>query len=261
MADSDARASALTKLVRALARTIGGVWASVSIVTGFGIVIGSPAIMGFVVVADEVLEGEAETVDAAILEWVAGTRSEWMDLAALQITALGNIATLVVVVLTATAILWAARRKVSVALLMASVFTGMAANLLLKAAFGRPRPEVEASLAEALTASFPSGHAMLAAITYGTVAFLVGRMATGAVRWLTWVGAAGLIVLIGLSRLYLGVHYPSDVLAGWLGGIAWTVLLVLIFHMLGILVDDVPGLGAAEPELEREGVAAADKPR
>lgn len=261
MDDSDVRASALTRLVHALARLIGGLWASVSVVTGVGILIGSAAITGFVVLADEVLEGETEAIDAAILGWVAGPRSEWMDLIALQVTALGNVATLLVVVLTATSILWAARRKVSVALLIASVFSGIAANFLLKVAFGRPRPEVEATLAETLTASFPSGHAMSAAITYGTVAFLVGRMATGAVRWLTWAGAAGLIVLIGLSRLYLGVHYPSDVLAGWLGGIGWTALLILIFHMLGILVEDVPGLGEAEPELKREGVAEAVPPR
>jgi len=102
---------------------------------------------------------------------------------------------------------------------------------------------------------------MSAAITYGTVTFLVGRMATGAVRWLTWAGSAGLIVLIGLSRLYLGVHYPSDVLAGWLGGIGWTALLVLICHMLGILAEDMPGLGEAEPELNRGGEAEAGTPR
>lgn len=261
MDDSDARASALTRLVRALARLIGGLWASVSIVTGLGVLIGAAAITGFVALTDEVLEGETEAVDATILGWVSGPQSDWMDLIALQVTALGNIATLLVVVLTAAAILWAARRKVSVALLVASAFSGTAANFVLKAAFGRPRPEAEATLAETLTASFPSGHAMSAAITYGTVAFLVGRMAKGTVRWLTWVGAAGLIVLIGLSRLYLGAHYPSDVLAGWLGGIAWTALLVLIFHMLGILAEDVPGLGEAEPELERQGVAEAVLPR
>lgn len=257
MADADGPTSWLTGLLRALARLIGGVWASVSIVTGVGVLVGTAAITGFVVLADEVLQGETERIDGAILDRVAGPRTEWMDLMALQITALGNIATLLVVTLTATAILWAARRKVSVALLIASVFSGIGANFVLKAAFGRPRPDVEATLAETLTASFPSGHAMSAAITYGTVAFLVGRMATGAVRWLTWLGATGLIVLIGSSRLYLGVHYPSDVLAGWLGGIAWTALLVLIFHMLGILVEDVPGLAEAEPELEREGVAEA----
>ena len=93
---------------------------------------------------------------------------------------------------------------------------------------------------------------MMAAVTYGTVAFLVGRMARGPVRWTAWTGAAVLVGLIGLSRLYVGVHYPSDVVAGWLGGMAWTALLVVLFHVLGAFVDEMPELGRAEPELRSD---------
>jgi undecaprenyl-diphosphatase len=77
--------------------------------------------------------------------------------------------------------------------------------------------------ADVLTSSFPSGHAMSATIAYGTVAYLAARLQRKRLaRWITLVIAGLLIALICASRLYLGVHYPSDVLAGVVMGLAWT---------------------------------------
>ena len=242
----------IRRLATALGRKLGGLWTSVSVVAFLGFTVAGAAVAGFVAIADGVLEGQTSAFDEAVLRWLAASRRPWLDVAALQITALGNAATLVVVALAAAAVLWGARRKVSVALLALSLATGTAVNLVLKHVFNRPRPEVVTHTVEALTASFPSGHAMMSAVTYGTVAYLVGRMAHGTARWITWTGAAVLVLLVGLSRMYVGVHYPSDVAAGWLGGIAWTGLLVLIFQLLGLFAREMPEIRRAESDLPEE---------
>lgn len=210
-------------------------WRRLSLMTVLGVLLASVAVTGFVALADEVLEGETEAVDRAIMTAVSDFRTDALDVVAIQVTALGNLATLTVVALAAVAILWASRRRVSVALLLVCGSSSVLVSYLLKRFFDRPRPGVADPLAETLTASFPSGHAMGAAVVYGTVAFLVGRMAAGGVRWATWIGATVLVVLIGASRVYVGVHYPSDVAAGWLGGIAWTAVLVVLFREFGVL--------------------------
>ena len=235
-------------LLREVFRRTGGWIAGVSTVAALGFVLAAGGVVGFVALADEVLEGETRRVDDAVLRWLAESRVEWLDTVALQITALGNAATLAVVALAAAAILWAARRRVSVTLLFLSLGTGTALNQLLKAVFDRPRPTQVPPLVEALTASFPSGHAMMAAITYGTVAYLVGRMTRGAVRWATWTGAAVLVLLIGVSRTYVGVHHPTEVLAGWLAGVAWTGLLVAVFRLLGAFAGEVRDVPVSELE-------------
>lgn len=242
----------LHAMAAALRRTVGGLWASVSVVAGVGFLIAAVAVTGFVAVADGVLDGQTRAVDEAALRWLAAARTPWLDVVALQVTALGNSATLVVVALVAGAVLWSARRRVSVALLLLSLATGAGMNTILKQVFHRPRPQVVPHTVEVMSASFPSGHAMVSAVTYGTVAYLVGRMGRGSFRWVTWSGAALLILLIGLSRMYVGVHYPSDVLAGWLGGAAWTALLVLIFRVLGIFAREMPEMREAEPDLPEE---------
>lgn len=237
-------------LAKAQRGRLRSLWASLSVLATVAFLLAGGALVGFVALTDEVLEGETEQVDHAVLRALEGMRLEWLDPVALEITALGNIGTVVIVSLSAGAILWAAGRKVSFVLLLASVVTGILLNHVLKLVFDRPRPEVVARLAETATTSFPSGHAMLSAVTYGAVAFLVGRMARGGVRWATWLGAALLVILIGSSRVYVGVHYPSDVLAGWLAGVAWTALLVALFRVLGVFSRELPELERAEPDLE-----------
>src|SRR6185503_1141631 len=107
------------------------------------------------------------------------------------------------------------RHRYSAALLVIATFGGILLNNLLKVGFDRPRPHVFEWGSHALSSSFPSGHAMSAAVVYGTVAYLAARLQKK--RWhqvVTMMVALGIILSIAATRLYLGVHYPSDVIAG-----------------------------------------------
>jgi undecaprenyl-diphosphatase len=109
-------------------------------------------------------------------------------------------------------------------LLAVSVGGGTLLSTLLKLGFDRPRPDLVAHLVDVRTLSFPSGHAMLSAVTYLTIGVLVARVSPKR-RIKVYVTAVALVLTlaIGLSRVYLGVHWPTDVLAGWSIGAAWAM--------------------------------------
>jgi undecaprenyl-diphosphatase len=126
------------------------------------------------------------------------------------------------VVVVAALFLWLTKHKHSAALLVITTSVGIVINGMLKDVFHRARPQVFPWGTDAFTSSFPSGHAMSAAVVYGTVAYLAARLQrTRLARAATIAIALALIVLISLSRIYLGVHYPSDTLAGIVVGFAW----------------------------------------
>ncbi|MGH7630837.1 MAG: phosphatase PAP2 family protein [Gemmatimonadales bacterium] len=183
---------------------------------------------GFAEIAQAVASGETQRVDDAILLWLNSHSSPALDELALQITAVGNGLSVVVIGLVACAFLWAMRERVGVLLLVIAVVGGDLFNRLLKDAFGRPRPELfllETPFARPVSASFPSGHATASMVLFLVLAYLLARLGgRGAFRWVVIAVAGLLIVLIGLSRLYLGVHYPSDVLAGYVFGFVWAAL-------------------------------------
>jgi undecaprenyl-diphosphatase len=108
--------------------------------------------------------------------------------------------------------------------MLGAVLGGVALNSLLKVSFARPRPELVAPAVRVYTASFPSGHAAISAITYLTLAALLSRTTTSW-RIRSYFITIGVLLtfVIGLSRVYLGVHYPTDVLAGWCVGTAWAL--------------------------------------
>jgi len=108
---------------------------------------------------------------------------------------------------------------------LAAVLGGVTINSLLKIQFARPRPDLFVPAAKVFTASFPSGHAALSAITYMTLAALLARMTVSPRLRVYFVAVAiTLTFMIGVSRVYLGVHYPTDVLAGWCIGSAWALI-------------------------------------
>jgi undecaprenyl-diphosphatase len=176
----------------------------------------------FATVADEVMEGSTQAFDDAVLKWIGSNRPPWVESAMLEITFLGTGLVVMVLVGVAALFLWLTQHRYSAALLLVSTAGGLLLNSVLKAGFSRPRPQIFTWGTHALTSSFPSGHAMSAAVVYGTVAYLAARLQKRAwARALTMVVAFVLILLIAASRLFLGVHYPSDVFAGLLVGLAW----------------------------------------
>ena len=177
----------------------------------------------------EVLEGDGRHIDEAVLLALRNPADPadplgppWLELTMRDITALGGIPVLGLLSLLALGWLVLRRRWRSVTLLLLALPGGLLMNMLLKRGFDRPRPSLVAHLVEVETSSFPSGHAMLSAIGFLTLgALLAGGAERRRERGYILAAAVVLTLAVGGSRVYLGVHWPSDVLAGWCLGAAW----------------------------------------
>jgi undecaprenyl-diphosphatase len=186
----------------------------------------------FVKLANVVLAGETQDFDEWALRWLRRPDAleipigpEWLADAALDATALGSPLLLGLLVAAVVGFLTLHRQLRMAGLTAVMVAGGGLLSLLLKDIIGRGRPTVVPHLRDVGTASFPSGHAMLSAVVYLTLAILVMQVVHG--RWVRFycLGWALLLAfLVGVSRVYLGVHYPTDVLAGWMAGIAWALV-------------------------------------
>ena len=176
----------------------------------------------FAQIASSVRGGRTQQFDDAVMRWIAGHQSKPLQTAMLEVTALGTGTVVGMIVLVAALFLWLNQHKHSAILLTAATLGSLLLDGLLKVGFNRPRPHVFQWGTYAMSSSFPSGHAMSSAVVYSTVAYLAARLQQKAAsRLLTMALAATMILAICFSRLYLGVHYPSDVLAGVLIGLAW----------------------------------------
>ncbi|WP_224549698.1 phosphatase PAP2 family protein [Mesorhizobium sp. CA16] len=157
----------------------------------------------------------------------------WLEGAVRDVTALGSTAVLVLIT-TATILYLLLIRRPSTALFMfAAVAGGQVLSSLLKFEVDRPRPDLVSHLVSETSLSFPSGHAMLSAVTYLTLGSLAARFLPDR-RTKVFVLCLAVLttVLVGASRIYLGVHWPSDVLAGWCAGFAWAMLCWLAARLL-----------------------------
>jgi undecaprenyl-diphosphatase len=176
----------------------------------------------FVALASYVRSGSSQAFDDSVIRWLAAHHTRGLDAAMLEITALGTGIVVMMVVAVAALFLVLTDHKYSAILLLASTCGGLVLNAVLKLGFNRPRPSIVVPVVHAVSSSFPSGHAMSAAIVYTTVAYLAARLHKRRwARWLVMTAAFIVIALISISRMYLGVHYPSDVLAGIVVGLAW----------------------------------------
>jgi undecaprenyl-diphosphatase len=190
------------------------------------------AVWVFIEVADEVLEGEAAALDRRILlalrepgDPANPLGPRWLEEVWRDITALGGFAVLALMTVAVAGYLALARQLRALALLATTTLGGLALSTLLKGAFARPRPDFVSHQAYVATPGFPSGHSMLATVVYLTLGVLLARV-VAVPRFKLYALAVAIVMsfLVGVSRVYLGVHFPSDVLAGWAAGLAWGAL-------------------------------------
>jgi undecaprenyl-diphosphatase len=194
----------------------------------------------FVGIAEEVVEGDSLAFDRAILEALRtpGDLSDpvgpvWFEQAVRDVTALGGTTILTLITVAVVGFLLLERKPRTIAFLLLAVIGGLLLSMALKAGFDRPRPDFLPHGQEVYTASFPSGHSMNSAIVYLTLASILAS-AHRARRVKVYVVTAAIVItaLVGVSRVYLGVHWPTDVLAGWTAGAAWSVFCWLLMHRM-----------------------------
>lgn len=140
------------------------------------------------------------------------------------VTALGSVVVRWLLALAAAGALWAMTRRRDAIVLIGTVAAGWGANSLVKAMVFRPRPDIVDHLVSASGPSFPSGHSFNSAVVFVAIALAFASLAASDNRRLLMLlGALGLSALVAFSRVWLGVHWPSDVLAGWMGGVGWAL--------------------------------------
>ncbi len=170
--------------------------------------------------------------DVRLARWLAGERNSVGNDFFRVLTYVGSPAAALAISFVACVVLYRRRRLAEAALLAVVLAGGELLNVILKLAFHRPRPEV--AFVHLDTYSFPSGHAMVSTATYGTLAYLAwGRWRTTPSRLAVALGVVVLVALISFSRLYLGVHYLSDVLGGAAGGIFWLAVSIVLYRLYG----------------------------
>jgi undecaprenyl-diphosphatase len=189
-------------------------------------------LLAFLLLASEVSEGETLAFDKKI---VLGFRKAddlslpigpaWVTSVLLDLTALGGPVILGLVVFAVVGFLALQTRYWTAFFIFMTAVSGEVVSYAMKTVFARPRPTVVPHLREAFSSSFPSGHAMQSAIIYLTMGAMLMRIAEGRLTKIYCCGMAMFLTfLVGVSRVWLGVHYPTDVLAGWIVGLFWASL-------------------------------------
>ncbi len=206
-------------------------------------------VLGFAVLANEVAEGETRTFDARVLLLFRAADNPavpvgptWLKESMRDITALGSTSVLTIIVGSVAVFLAVTGLRHAAVMVLVSVLSGVLLSNSLKAGFARVRPDLVPHEMAVYTASFPSGHATLSAVVYLTLGALLCRtQSSAAVKTYILAIAISLTIIVGISRVYLGVHWPTDVIAGWLLGGIWALL--CWFTMLWL-----QGRGEVEPE-------------
>lgn len=186
----------------------------------------------FAELTDAVLEDETHAFDRAVLLALRepGDPSDplgpsWMHEVGRDITALGGFAVLALLTCAVLGYLWMRRQHRAGLVLLAGVLGAATLSPLLKEAFDRPRPELVPHMTEVYSTSFPSGHAMMSAATYLVLGMMLARVHRARrVRAYIVTVCALVAILVGVSRVYVGVHWPTDVLAGWSIGALWAIV-------------------------------------
>lgn len=183
------------------------------------------------IVDEQILEGETRT-DERLAVWLHGRATEPLTDVFRVVTRLGNFITLFAVTLVAVVIFWRRRERIDAAFVALAALGAQVLSTGMKLGFRRDRPFFPDPLATESTFSFPSGHALVSLAVYGSIALVLARrLSSHSQRALLLGATAVLVAAIGFSRLYLGVHFLSDVLAGFAAGVAWLALVYVALEV------------------------------
>lgn len=197
-------------------------------------------VWGFAVLADEVMEGATHTFDNWVVQSLHDPNDplrplgpNWLPRLAEEITALGSLGVLTLMTFIIAGFLWLNGKRRLMAVMLVAILGGLIISIVLKQSFGRPRPEGAAEQLRFFQPSFPSGHSMMSAVVYLTLGMLLDTVVSRRRLKLYVLGVALMLTgLIGVTRVYLGMHYPTDVLAGWTAGLVWSLLWWLVVRWL-----------------------------
>jgi undecaprenyl-diphosphatase len=237
------------------------------------LLVAAVGVMTFIEVADDMTEADGQALDHQVLALLRPYADDpgrpwgpwWLEEAAADITSLGGISVLGLFATIVVLFLLSQRKWLSSLLLTLGLVGGVLLSEGLKAVFERERPPAVAQAVETINASFPSGHALLATVFYLSIGVMLTR-AFPRRRFKMFVLGVGIVlaILVGLTRIYLGAHWASDVFAGWAVGAAWAMALWLVAYAVARYqkaraaplqdapspVDEAPSAGSAEPVSE-----------
>lgn len=249
---------ALYSMLRWIARHVRGFYGALIAFLTVSFVLAAAAVSVFIAFSRLVTTGLTQRFDERVLRWFQSHRSETLDEIMLEATVLGSGVVLFMMVAIVSVFLWQTKHHWSVYILLMGVFGGQILNGILKDYFNRPRPSVVEGIDAVHSLSFPSGHAMTSMVVYGSVAYLVARLEpTKLMRLSTWVVTSFIIITVGISRMYLGVHYPSDVLAGYIAGVAWLAFVASSVAAVRFFAGRRPETHTEEHDLNAEPQRAA----
>lgn len=197
-------------------------------------------VWGFVALADEVVEGDTQSFDNRIIlamrqpdDPATPIGPPWLAEVGRDLTAVGGIAMLVLITGSIVGFHLITQRHRAAGFIILAVGGGLLLSTLLKSLFDRPRPQLVPHLSHVISSSFPSGHSMMAAVVYLTLGSLLAGLTTSKRLRVYYLSLSVIItMLVGISRVYMGVHYPTDVLAGWTAGGVWATLCWMAARMM-----------------------------
>lgn len=201
----------------------------IELLAGLIVLTGGAWVFGWM--AEDLAEGDTH-LDTRVAGWLHDHAASGWTTFFENVTRLGNVPVLATVTFVAAILLWRKRRLTELQLLLLAAIGAEILTVGLKLGFERQRPFFADPLATESTYSFPSGHASVSLAVYGTLGFIAARhLGTRRAQIAALAAAGSLVLLIGFSRLYLGVHFLSDVIAGFSIGIAWVAFCVVLLHL------------------------------